>query len=593
MIAVLFHNLVAHGLQVALIVTGSALLAYLLRLRTAAARLGYFQLVLVICLALPFVQPWRPLALHEVISVTSGRLPGSEMLQDTAPRTRALPLAETILVIAAMGILARSLWLTLGFWTLYRYRRTSSAFESCPPSVAHAQQHLGIRAEFRTSEKIKGPITFGLKRPLILLPSGYLAMAPQTQQAIACHELIHVRRRDWVPTVLEELVLSILWFHPAIWWLIAQIRLAREQVVDREVIAITSSRNEYVEALLEVARFNRGTRLAPATLFIRRRHLLKRAAAITKEYSMSKRRLIASLAAGVCAMVIVGRLGVWLFPLEARAQEQSVQPISVESGEDGLLHWARIDYPRRAMERRVEGVVALEINIDERGQVADARVLSGPDELRRAALQSVLQWHYDPAKRSPGKAEVTIHYRLPRDAGASTASNMAEKALIEKRIAEQQSKAQNNGPAERRELEANLAALRSKQEMAAPGSESKVFLEKQIAELESQATRRFWFPDSNISGTLRSIRSERMSPSARSEIESRLPVHIGDVINQESAKKIREALNTVDEHLTIRWVSDQGNLSLLIGVESDGGNPQGFEFRGAPYDYRSSPAPVK
>lgn len=593
MIAVLFHNLIAHGMQVAVIVLCSVLLAWLLRLRSAAARLGYFQLVLVICLALPFVQPWRPLALDQIENVTPGRLPSAEMLQDAAPRTGALPLAETILAIAAIGFLARSLWLALGFWTLHRYRRTSTAFGSCPPSISQAQQRLGIRAEFRISEKIKGPITFGLKRPLILLPSGYLAMSAQTQEAIAFHELIHVGRLDWVPTVFEELVLSVLWFHPGIWWLIAQIRLAREQIVDREVIAITSSRNDYVEALLEVARFNRGTRLAPATLFIRRRHLLQRAAAITKEYSMSKRRLIASLAAAVCAIVIAGRLGVWLFPLEARAQEQSVQPISVEGGEDGLLHWARIDYPRRAMERRVEGVVAIEINIDERGQVADARVLSGPDELRRAALQSVLQWHYDPAKRPPGKATISIHYRLPKEEGATATPSTAEKGLIQKRNAEQQSKAQNTEPSDRRELEANLAALRSKKEMAAPGSETQVFLEKEIAELESRAARRYWFPDSSISGTLRSIRSERLSPSTRTEILSRLPVHIGDEINQESAKKIREALSTVDEHLTMRWVSDQGNLSLLIGVQSDGGNPQGFEFRGAPYEYRSPAAPVK
>ena len=241
----------------------------------------------------------------------------------------------------------------------------------------------------------------------------------------------------------------------------------------------------------------------------------------------------------------------------------------------------------------MEGVVAIEINIDERGQVADARVLSGPDELRRAALQSVLQWHYDPAKRPPGKATVNIHYRLPKEEGVTSTPSTAEKALIEKRIAEQQSKAQSNGSSDRRELEANLAALRSKKEMAAPGSETQVFLEKEIAELESRAAHRCWFPDSSISGTLRSIRSERLSPSARTEVLSRLPVHIGDEINQESAKKIREALNTVDEHLTIRWVSDQGNLSLLIGVESDGGNPQGFEFRGAPYEYRSTSAPVK
>ena len=91
MTAVLFHNLIAHGMQAAVIVLCSVLLAWLLRLRSAAARLGYFQLVLLICLALPFVQPWRPLALDQVVNVTPGRLLSREMLQDGAPRTRALP----------------------------------------------------------------------------------------------------------------------------------------------------------------------------------------------------------------------------------------------------------------------------------------------------------------------------------------------------------------------------------------------------------------------------------------------------------------------------------------------------------------------
>ena len=109
-----------------------------------------------------------------------------------------------------------------------RWRRDASAL---PPAVAEVQQHLVIPAEFRFSEKIHGPITFGLRRPLVLLPVAYLEMAPRTQDAIACHELIHVRRRDWVPTVFEELILTAFWFHPGIWWLIAQIRLSSEQVV--------------------------------------------------------------------------------------------------------------------------------------------------------------------------------------------------------------------------------------------------------------------------------------------------------------------------------------------------------------------------
>jgi beta-lactamase regulating signal transducer with metallopeptidase domain len=57
-------------------------------------------------------------------------------------------------------------------------------------------------------------------------------MSPYVQEAIACHELVHVRRRDWLREIFEEAVVAVLWFHPAVWMLIGRIRLAREQVVD-------------------------------------------------------------------------------------------------------------------------------------------------------------------------------------------------------------------------------------------------------------------------------------------------------------------------------------------------------------------------
>ena len=45
----------------------------------------------------------------------------------------------------------------------------------------------------------------------------------------------------------------MLWFHPAIWWLIGRIRLTREQVVDQAAIRLTDSKERYVESLLAVA----------------------------------------------------------------------------------------------------------------------------------------------------------------------------------------------------------------------------------------------------------------------------------------------------------------------------------------------------
>jgi len=57
-----------------------------------------------------------------------------------------------------------------------------------------------------------------------------------------CHELVHVRRGDWIDEVFEEGVRTLFWFHPAVRWLIGRIQLDREQVVDRAVTELTRPR---------------------------------------------------------------------------------------------------------------------------------------------------------------------------------------------------------------------------------------------------------------------------------------------------------------------------------------------------------------
>ena len=66
-----------------------------------------------------------------------------------------------------------------------------------------------------------------------------MKMDQAEQAAVACHELLHIRRRDWISILWEEIICSVLWFHPAIWWLARESRLVGEQVVDQQVVAIT------------------------------------------------------------------------------------------------------------------------------------------------------------------------------------------------------------------------------------------------------------------------------------------------------------------------------------------------------------------
>lgn len=415
----MLQNLIAYSAQIAALIIASSLLVRLLRLRDPAVRLACFQSALLLCLCLPFVQPWNtsslPLRVWAAFPSQSIAAPPLPNPSQIAHGWHSLSIPETIPFILVFGMLARALWILLGFCTLYRYRRTSRPSGPPPEAALHFMDRWGIRAEFAISGKIGGPITFGLRSPLILLPSHFDAMNPDSREAILCHELTHVRRKDWLMTVFEEIVLTVLWFHPAVWWLVSEIRLAREQTVDLEVIRTTGSRNRYIEALLEAAQATQPAHLMAVTSFLWRGHLIKRVAGIVGSASMSKRRLIPSLAALVAGTLLVARMTIAFFPIsaEARTQQASTDPIQIESGGDQLLHRAPLEYPGWVLEKQIAGLVVVEISTDDRGLVSDAHVISGPQELRRAVLRSVLDWQYDPQRHPPGTSQIAIRFRLP------------------------------------------------------------------------------------------------------------------------------------------------------------------------------------
>ena len=72
-------------------------------------------------------------------------------------------------------------------------------------------------------------------------------------------------------------------------------------------------------------------------------------------------------------------------------------------------------YPAAARSKGVQGTVVVEVKLDASGNVSDAHVVSGPDELRKAALQSVLQWHLMKTQAMSSR-QVSISFRLPDSA---------------------------------------------------------------------------------------------------------------------------------------------------------------------------------
>ena len=507
----IWANLVAYSLQIGLLVGLAAFVPAALRLRLPGARLVYWHVLLAACLLLPMVRSWKQGADGTVRVSTSVAV---VVPQQPAPR-RSLPPSEIALLLLAAGTLARLGWLAAGFWRLRQYRRHSHPLE--PASS------WSVEADLRISGELSSPVTFGVRRPVILLPARFPEFDAHMREAILCHEILQVRRRDWLFAVMEELVRAVFWFHPAIWWLLGEIGLAREQAVDRQVVEMTQAREEYVDALLAIAGARPRMDLAPAPLFLRKRHLKQRVVSVLKEVRMSRTRLISALAAGLAILVAACWFVTGAFPLAAAPQVVYDSPgVTVDLGGAGIMHRASVFYPAEALTHGVQGTVVVEVKLDSSGNVADAHVVSGPDELRKAALQSVLQWHL--AKSLAGSSQqVSISFRLPDSAPA-------------------------------------------KPPVAAPAAATAAA----VASIAAEFARRTTSQPTSVGRTIKSINVMGLSDQARANLLSQLPVHEGDTLSVESLLNAGLVARAFDEHLSISTPSAGGN-EVMLEIRALGG----------------------
>lgn len=486
------NDILVWSLQIGFLVVLAAILPPVLRLKIPKAKLAFRQLVLVSCLLLPFVRSWKQELVGGTVTVSTGAV---SIVQGPAVRhffPISMPLF--VLLLAAAGILVRFGFLLSGFQRLRRYR-----LHSQPLTPASA---WGVEADLRLSEEVASPVTFGLRKPVVLLPADFPALGEGMRDAILCHEVLHIRRHDWLFTVGEELVRAALWFHPAIWWLLREIQLAREQTVDREVVEMTQSRDQYIDALLVIAGAPPRVDLAPAPLFLRKRHLKQRVVSIMKEVKMSKAKSISALAGSLAILAVSGWFVTGEFRLQAAPQVVAdASGVSVETNGAQLMHRQAVNYPREAIAKGVQGTVVAELKLDAAGNVTDARIVSGPDELRRAVLQSVLNWHFT-TDAALSTRQVSISFEL------SAAPKVVQGA------------GRSGSPVP--------AAARS---VGQPNA----------------------IPPQPV---LKTITIAGLSDPQRDQLLARLPIHLGDTASLTMMLDVTEAVHAFDEHLGVSFSGD-------------------------------------
>jgi uncharacterized protein (TIGR03435 family) len=163
-----------------------------------------------------------------------------------------------ILPAWSLGVLLLSLRLVAGGLEVRALRRTASdADEALRQRVARLASRMGLHRAVKvaTSARADGPSVIGWLRPLILLPPATLMGLTTTQlDAVLAHELAHVRRHDYLVNVVQMLAETLLFYHPAVWWVSSRLRVERELCCDDEAVRMSGDATAYAKALVTMAK---------------------------------------------------------------------------------------------------------------------------------------------------------------------------------------------------------------------------------------------------------------------------------------------------------------------------------------------------
>ena len=145
-----------------------------------------------------------------------------------------------------------------GSWRVHRLHVASRAEEVSPWQAAGERLagRLRLDVAFRVVESglVDTPSVIGFLRPVILLPVAVLSnLSPGQVEALLAHELAHIRRRDYVVNLVQTAAETLLFFHPAVWWVSSRIREEREHCCDDVAVEVCGEPTAYAAALAELA----------------------------------------------------------------------------------------------------------------------------------------------------------------------------------------------------------------------------------------------------------------------------------------------------------------------------------------------------
>jgi beta-lactamase regulating signal transducer with metallopeptidase domain len=201
------------------------------------------------------------------IRTVSSAAPAVEPAASPAPETQPLPWAAILLAVYLAGASVLAAKLIIERAAVLRLARQSA--EVTDPAwadlLASCARETGVTIRVRLLRSLDRtmPMTFGVIRPAILIPSIADTWTSGRRRAVLLHELSHIARRDCLTQLLARMACALYWPHPGTWLLARRLRVERELACDDLVLSTGAAAPDYAQHLLELA-YSLGGYRAPA-----------------------------------------------------------------------------------------------------------------------------------------------------------------------------------------------------------------------------------------------------------------------------------------------------------------------------------------
>jgi BlaR1 peptidase M56 len=337
------HCVLEFIVRASLIAAATAIVLWIMHIKTPAPQHRAWTGVLLVMFALPVWDAWGPRAQIRILP----RIVESTTRKATAPPTRGLAMIprRTVQKASQMG------YLPFHRWDWQALLLCSYSTGLCVLLIRLALGTIGANRLAReaierngklTHEACAAPITVGWFHPTVILPGSWLSWPERQIDAVMTHEREHARRRDPLIHWLALLGRALFWFHPLAWWLERRLSNLAEQACDAKVLARGYSPFEYADYLLEMSRsvMQASTRISIAGLMMPGtflQHRLKRILSGAVQSQPSQFRLVCTgiawaLAFGILAAGNLEHTGLATTPEHPTIYRQS--------------NWAGDDFPQ-------------------------------------------------------------------------------------------------------------------------------------------------------------------------------------------------------------------------------------------------------